>query len=124
MTLLANIFGRLRRVVAAAMMFAFLGASLTAAHALPCPDLTNARSASASGSIEAAAAMHTDHHDSSKNTDRISDGCCKKSCAVCVSIIPPAVGYDGVPTPPDHPLPPGTRSAGISVGPPHGPPRS
>lgn len=123
MTLVANFFGRLRTAVAAALVFALLTASLTSVHALPCLDPMAASSVSVSGTIEGAA-VHSEHDGGSKAADMSIDRCCQKLCAACISMVAPVAGHAGMPTPPDHLLPPGTQLAGISVGPPHGPPRS
>ncbi len=123
MTLVANIFGRLRTAVMAAFVFALLTASMTAVHAMPCPDPLAASSVSLSDGAEIAA-VHSEHDGGSKTADMSIDRCCQKSCAACVSVVPPVTGQSGLPTPPSHLLPAGAQSAGISVGPPHGPPRS
>uniref|UniRef100_Q11BH7 Uncharacterized protein n=1 Tax=Chelativorans sp. (strain BNC1) TaxID=266779 RepID=Q11BH7_CHESB len=123
MTLVANISGRLKTAVVAAFVFALLAASLSAAHALPCLDLTNAQSVSASGKADGVAA-HANLHGSSKRTDRSIDRCCQKSCATCLSVVRPAAPFDGITVARDHSSPIEIQSAGISVGPPHRPPRT
>lgn len=123
MVLVANILGGLRTAIVAALVFALLTASMTAVHAMPCPDPVAASSVALDDSA-GLASMHSEHDGGSKTADMSIDRCCQKSCAACVSVVPPLTDQSGVPTPLDHLLPAGTQSAGISVGPPHGPPRS
>jgi len=123
MAVVADIFGRLRAVAVAAIVFALLTASMTAVHALPCPDPMPASSVSLDDGLDVVA-MHSEHDGDSRTADITIDRCCQTSCAACVSVMPPVAGQSGLPTPPDHPLPAGAQAAGISVGPPHGPPRS
>ncbi len=123
MALVANICERLRTAVVAALVFAFLTASLPTAHTLPCPDPANTQTVSASANVDGVL-VHAGYHGSGKRTDRSLDQCCQKYCLKCFSLVPPAALFDGAPVVRDHALPIETQSAGISVHPSHGPPRS
>ncbi len=106
----------------AALVFALLAASLTAVHALPCPDSVTGIGASRSGAVDGVG-VHG-HDAGRKATGMNIDRCCQMSCSVCVSVVPPAAGGAMALAHADHPLLAGMRLAGITAGPPHGPPRS
>ncbi|MCF3934388.1 hypothetical protein L1787_13330 [Acuticoccus sp. M5D2P5] len=106
----------------AALMLAFLVDASSLAHAMPCPDETTATNAAALGDATDRHG-HADHEGRGASADSDRDPCCPSPCMACVSVMPPVPGLAGIVPSPGHILLAGTRSVGLTRGPPHGPPR-
>jgi hypothetical protein len=122
MMLVASILRQVRTAVIAALVFALLAASLTVTHALPCPDSVTDSGASLGSAVENAGA-HSAHEGGRKAASIKIDQCCQMSCTVCVGVVPSTASEVMAPALSDHPPLAGIRLAGITAGPPHGPPR-